>query len=136
MKAYLFILCWLLTLFIGLAIVTVVTGEIRFGLLFTLIAGLCSLPFILIFWGVMYTLIKKNPTRTELHQWTLAIHAGGSLLTFLVIILFENNFLFPLMAIMFGYFVIDSGLFHFIIHQRHPVGTEKVESDEILDDAL
>lgn len=136
MRGFYYVLCWLVTLFIGLVIVTAISGEARFGMAFTLIAGGLSLPFILIFWSVMYGIIKKKPTRNDLHKWTFFLHVAGSLFTYIALIIFDTEFAFPLAGIMAGYFALDSILFHVFIQLKHPVRIEKISSPEILDDML
>lgn len=109
-----------------------------FGALFAVVSAVLSAPFIIIFSILMSLYLKKKPSTSDLHVRTFALHAAGSFLTVLVLVLLNGGFPFELYAAICGYFVIDSLFFHTFIQLRNEEGSsEKVDTDnDILDSPL
>lgn len=135
MKVGFYILSWFITLFVGLIIAGALGGP-ELGLAFTAVAAALSAPFIIIFCVVMFIYIRKKPSRTNLHLSTFGLHATGSALTALAISLVEPGLPIGLYLAIFGYFAIDSLLFHYFVHTKHPESQLAIakENNELLDD--
>lgn len=137
MRAVNYFICWLLTLFVGAVIAAFVGQDVQVAILCTLIAGVCSAPFILIFCIVMHHHLKKDPTTKSLHLTTFAYHIIGSLLTGGVMIAMAGGDVeIALVAVVFCYFVIDSVFFHGAIARYHRKEESKVSELDILDQTL
>lgn len=139
LKAYQFIFCWLFTLLIGIIFTAPFFGG--FALLTAIIAGLTSLPFIILFTIIMAAVIKKKPSKQSLHIYTLVAHLTGSILVFAGFwILGEIRVLGDagaLAAVMACYFAVDSALFHFIITRRYSSQADsRTYMKDILDSEL
>lgn len=133
MKLIYFVLCWLATLFTGMIVATGLAADPGFGFLFAGISFLCSIPFILLFCIFMNGVIKKNPTKKQLHATTFGFHFVLSLMTFAVFCVFEfSEMSLVLAGILSAYFAFDSLLFHLVIATKY--NTENsLENAELLD---
>lgn len=75
----------------------------------------------------------------RLHLFTLALHFGGSVLTFIALMIVfdvhrDFNDVLQLAGVIFGYFAVDSIFFHSTIERKYTVSDSKIEDSEILDD--
>lgn len=136
MRAVNYFICWLLTLIVGAVIAAFVGQSVQMALLCTLIAGVCSAPFILIFCIVMHHYLKKNPTSRRLHFITFSYHFIGSILTGVVMILIAGGEVeMVLVGVVFCYFLIDTAFFHGAIARLHKHEEDKTSELDILDQA-
>ena len=139
LKAYHFIICWLLTLLIGIVFTAPFFGG--FAILTAVIAGLASLPFIIIFTIIMAAIIRKKPSKQSLHLYTLIAHLTGSVLVFAGFWLFGEIRVLgdagALAGVMGCYFAVDSALFHLFITRRyHSQVDSRAYMKDILDSDL
>lgn len=138
MKVYHYIFSWLITLFTGVIIGAVYSGEPQFSLGFAFVAAACSAPFIIIFCIMMFLYLKKKPSISQLHSRTFLLHFIGSVLTVgIPSVIIYDPLPIELYIAIFGYFVVDSICFHAFIHSFHKIeeGQRFVEND-ILDSQL
>gem|GEM_PF-2159292 len=135
MKLNYFVLCWLATLFIGMIISTSALGNLEFGALFAGVSLLCSIPFIILFCLFMSGVIKKNPSKKQLHLTTLGFHFVLSIMTFAVFSILEfSEMSIYLGGIIFGYFCVDSLLFYLAIEAKY-TSEIKLDDPELLDNS-
>lgn len=139
MKAGFFILSWLMTLFIGALFGSVISGEVNLGFAFSVVAAVCSTPFIILFSILMHHYIKRNPSKRELHVRTLFLHILGSCFTITALaVIIGEHFPMELLLATFGYFVIDSLFFHAFNQIKHEETQKKFAAvnDDILDSPI
>jgi len=138
MKFYFYIFSWLITLFIGLLLGILFFADFRMPLIFTTIAAIVSAPFIAIFCLMMFVYLKTQPSTSQLHLRTFAVHLVGTMLTAAILTLIYGQPLPGLLYLaIFAYFIIDSILFHIYISAKHEISQEKtIDSNDILDHPL
>lgn len=128
-----------MTLFVGGIFGSMIGGEPSIGFAFTLVAGVCSAPFIVIFSIIMFIYLKKKPTKSELHIRTFFLHILGSCITVALLVLMVGEEIpGELFLAIFGYFVIDSLFFHAFIQMKHEQKEDApvALNDDILDSHL
>lgn len=136
LKTYHFFISWVLTLLTGLILGSL--AGIGVGLITTVIAGLSSLPFIILFLILQHLYLKKQPTKSQLHTRTFLLHITGAFLVFAGYFAFgegRNNDTFALIGVMSGYFAVDSIFFHAFIQTLYEDAKIAVHPDvlDILD---
>lgn len=138
MKASFYIACWFMTLFVGAIFASVIGSDVYLGFLFSVVAGFCSAPFIILFSIAMHYYIRKNPSKKELHLRTLIVHIVGSCLTVAVLIFMLGEFPGELFLAIVGYFLIDSLFFHAFIQAKYEENQSVPfsENEDILDSPI
>ncbi|PWL31564.1 MAG: hypothetical protein DCO96_05015 [Fluviicola sp. XM-24bin1] len=136
MKAYHYLLSWLLTLVVGMVFnIVLLEGNTEDAFAYTVLAAIFSLPFILLFSGVMWGFLRSKPEKMTVHLITFMLHLLGAVLTFSALMVVFGDLLpdeFETLIAM--YFLVDSIFFHLFIYLKHD-RTVVIENN-ILDDQL
>ena len=133
LKTYHFFISWILTLLVGLLVGSF--AGIGIGLITTVIAGLSSLPFLVLFLLLQRAYLKTSPTKSQLHTRTFLMHFIGAFLVFSGYVVFGvdlNDEALPLLGVMLGYFAVDSIFFHAFI-QNFYVNSKVEAHPDVLD---
>jgi len=130
LRWYHFLISWFLCLFTGFIvgiIISVIFGSaseaIEISAAVNGVAMAASAPFIILFCIIVhFSVLKKKRTKDEIHLRVFIIHLIGSILVFIGILFFlEDNrdeIGFYIMALMAGYFTVDSVYFHLSINRK------------------
>ena len=134
MKVVFYFVSWLATLLTGLIVGVTILNDMTMALAVTGVAALLSAPFILIFCVTMYFYLNKNPSKFELHTRTFLFHLVGSVITVgILTLIFGNDIPWELYLMVFGYFAVDTMLFHAFVHIKHTPIDLMAMSEDILD---
>lgn len=116
------VLAWLFSVLLGSVICGVFTGEIAISIVFIVISGLFSLPYL-----VLMILFSRKRLPFLGHQ---ATHFALTLATGFVIVLFENN-AFKFFYVLILYFVLGV-IAQAYFYYRNPL-VSKQENEDLLD---
>ena len=122
MKLANFVLSWVITVVVGSLICGLFTGAPAIALVFAIVSGLFSLPYLVL---IIVLNLKKRPFIV-----IQLIHFLLALITGFVIVLFENE-AFRYWYVLFVYFFIGVGT-QAIFYYRKPLERKK-EDEELLD---
>ncbi len=145
LRWYHFLISWLACLATGLVLMVVFGSLIsgasdtpKMSLAVSAVALMCSAPFIVVFCIVMHFFVLRKPrSKSQIHLLTFLLHAFGSLLVFIIMLYFSSELGFFLVALIAGYFAIDSFYFHLFIHRKaNPVNYEKTPDADLLDQQI
>ena len=122
MKIANFVLSWVITVVIGSLICGLFSGTPAIALVFAVLSGLFSLPYLVL---IIVLNLKKRPFIViQLIHFLLAVFTG------FVIVLFEHS-AFSYWYVLFVYFFIGVGT-QAIFYFRKPLESKKVD-EELLD---
>ncbi|MCF8417013.1 MAG: hypothetical protein K9G40_12270 [Crocinitomicaceae bacterium] len=122
MKIANFVLSWVITVIVGSVICGLFTGKPAIALVFAVLSGLFSLPYLVLI--IVLNLKKRHFIVIQLIHFLLAATTG------FVIVLFENS-AFRHWYVLFVYFFIGVGT-QAIFYYRKPL-EQKKEDEELLD---
>ena len=134
LKTIHFFLCWVYTIISGIIIGAFFDPML--SVLIAMVAIICSSPFLVMFLIGIHNYLKGNRTKSNLHLFVFLLHFIGTILTLAVLSIQIREMGF-LLAVIGGYFIIDSIFFHTTIERRYSGNSRNqfyVGNSEILDE--